>query len=77
MPSPYSFNAGPRLCLGQTLATYEGMACTVGILSAFDVVYDDAQLKSSPPVFADSLTLPIQPDAQLGSAYRVSFRQRQ
>lgn len=28
----HSFNAGPRMCLGKTLATYEGMAVTAAIL---------------------------------------------
>jgi len=72
----HSFNAGPRLCLGQTLATYEGMACAVGILAKFDVIYDDAALRSSPPVYADSLTHPMEHDPKTGSAYRVGFRLR-
>ncbi|UZJ51999.1 hypothetical protein CBS101457_001319 [Exobasidium rhododendri] len=28
----HSFNAGPRMCLGKTLAIYEGMAVTAAIL---------------------------------------------
>jgi cytochrome P450 len=28
----HAFNAGPRLCLGQTLATYEGCAVIVELL---------------------------------------------
>lgn len=55
----HAFNAGPRLCLGQTLATYEGVAMLVLLLSKYDIVLDDAKLKKDPPVYAESLTLPI------------------
>lgn len=55
----HAFNAGPRLCLGQTLATYEGMAVLVALLQRYDVLLDDAQIAASPPTYAESLTLPI------------------
>ena len=38
MPTPYnylSFNAGPRLCLGQRLAELEGVYVLAGLLSRF------------------------------------------
>jgi fatty acid omega-hydroxylase len=38
MPSPYShltFNAGPRLCLGQRLAELEGVYVLAGLLARF------------------------------------------
>ncbi|CEH18801.1 cytochrome p450 [Ceraceosorus bombacis] len=78
-PSPFifhSFNAGPRLCLGQTLATFEGMAVTAAILRDFDVIYDVQALKNQPPLYAESLTHPIQPDPVTQSAYRVTFKRR-
>lgn len=31
----HAFNAGPRVCLGQTLATFEGMAAIAGILQKY------------------------------------------
>lgn len=68
----HSFNAGPRLCLGQTLATYEGAAVTAQILRRFDVVYDHEKLRAQPPVYADSLTHPIDP----AFVYHVSFKPR-
>lgn len=55
----HAFNAGPRLCLGQTLATYEGCAVVAEILGNFDVVYDHKALKEDEPTYDDSLTLPI------------------
>ncbi|SPO44319.1 related to Cytochrome P450 [Moesziomyces antarcticus] len=55
----HAFNAGPRLCLGQTLATYEGCAVVAEILGNFDVKYDHAALKNDEPTYDDSLTLPI------------------
>lgn len=66
----HAFNAGPRVCLGQTLATFEGMAAIAEIVTHFDVVYDDNRLKSDPPIYADSVTHPIE------NPYRVSFRPR-
>lgn len=56
----HAFNGGPRVCLGQTLATYEGMAVIIAILTNFDIIYDYEKLKSDPPTFAESLTHPIQ-----------------
>lgn len=38
MPTPYNyltFNAGPRLCLGQRLAELEGVYVLAGLLSRF------------------------------------------
>ena len=55
----HAFNAGPRLCLGQTLATYEGVAMIALLLSKYDVVLDDAKLKNDPPTYLESLTLPM------------------
>ncbi|KDN47759.1 cytochrome P450 [Tilletiaria anomala UBC 951] len=55
----HAFNAGPRLCLGQTLATYEGMAVLIALLTKYDVVLDDEELAKDPPTYAESLTLPI------------------
>ncbi|MCO5585446.1 hypothetical protein L7F22_039379 [Adiantum nelumboides] len=56
----HAFNGGPRVCLGQTLATYEGMAVIIAILTNFDIIYDYEKLKSDQPTFAESLTHPIQ-----------------
>ncbi|KAJ1028488.1 hypothetical protein NDA16_001654 [Ustilago loliicola] len=55
----HAFNAGPRLCLGQTLATYEGCAVVAEILGNFDVKFDQQALKNDEPTYDDSLTLPI------------------
>lgn len=55
----HAFNAGPRLCLGQTLATYEGCAVVAEILGNFDVKFDMQALTTDPPTYDDSLTLPI------------------
>ena len=56
----HAFNAGPRVCLGQTLATFEGMSVIAAILANFDVLYDDDALRRDPPLYADSVTHPIQ-----------------
>ncbi|PWY98457.1 cytochrome P450 [Testicularia cyperi] len=55
----HAFNAGPRLCLGQTLATYEGSAVVCEILGNFNVHYDNAAMKNDEPTYDDSLTLPV------------------
>jgi len=65
----HSFNAGPRMCLGKTLATYEGMAVTAAILGRYDVIFDDHQMRTDPPTYGDSLTLPCSP-------YFVRFKPR-
>lgn len=65
----HAFNAGPRLCLGKNLATYEGMAVAAAILGRFDVVYDDERMRTDPPTFTDSVTLPCTP-------YFVGFQSR-
>ncbi|UZJ55187.1 hypothetical protein CBS101457_004507 [Exobasidium rhododendri] len=67
----HAFNAGPRICLGQTLATFEGMSVIAAILANFDVLYDDEKLRSDPPLYADSVTHPIQ------NPYSVRFRKLQ
>lgn len=66
----HAFNAGPRVCLGQTLATYEGMAVIIAILSNFDIIYDYEKLQSDPPTFAESLTHPIH------NPYKVRIQKR-
>ncbi|SNX82988.1 related to Cytochrome P450 [Melanopsichium pennsylvanicum] len=55
----HAFNAGPRLCLGQTLATYEGCAVVAEILGNFNVKFDQQALRNDEPTYDDSLTLPI------------------
>ena len=55
----HAFNAGPRLCLGQTLATYEGCAVVAEILGNFDVQFDHQALANDVPTYDDSLTLPV------------------
>ncbi|CDS82304.1 related to Cytochrome P450 [Sporisorium scitamineum] len=55
----HAFNAGPRLCLGQTLATYEGCAVVAEILGNFDVRFDHQALADDAPTYDDSLTLPV------------------
>lgn len=65
----HSFNAGPRMCLGKSLATYEGMAVAAAILGRYDVLFDDHQMRHNPPTYGDSLTLPCSP-------YFVQFKQR-
>jgi cytochrome P450 len=64
----HAFNAGPRVCLGQTLATFEGMSVIAAILGNFDVIYDDKALERDPPIYADSVTHPIQ------NPYSVRFQ---
>ncbi|PWN38466.1 cytochrome P450 [Meira miltonrushii] len=66
----HAFNAGPRVCLGQTLATFEGMAAIAEITKYFDIVYDDNALKKNPPIYADSVTHPIE------NPYSVRFKAR-
>lgn len=66
----HSFNAGPRMCLGKTLAVYEGMAVTAAILGKYDVHFDGNQMRNNPPTYGDSLTLPCTP-------YFVHFTPRQ
>ncbi|CAO1626145.1 unnamed protein product [Sympodiomycopsis kandeliae] len=65
----HSFNGGPRVCLGKTLAVYEGMSVAAAILGRFDVHYDDQALQANPPTYQDSLTLPCSP-------YDVKFKLR-
>lgn len=55
----HAFNAGPRLCLGQTLATYEGCAMVCEMLGNFDVHFDHLAMKTDAPTYDDSLTLPV------------------
>lgn len=66
----HAFNAGPRLCLGQTLATYEGCAVVAEILGNFDVKFDQQALKNDEPTYDDSLTLPIK------NPYKVRIQAR-
>ncbi|EST07807.1 Cytochrome P450 [Kalmanozyma brasiliensis GHG001] len=66
----HAFNAGPRLCLGQTLATYEGCAVVAEILGNFDVQYDMQALRDDVPTYDDSLTLPIK------NPYKIRVRAR-
>ncbi|KAN0066513.1 Protein kinase alk2 [Thecaphora frezii] len=66
----HAFNAGPRLCLGQTLATYEGCAVTAEILAHFNIIFDKEAMERDPPRFDDSLTLPIK------NPYCVRFETR-
>ncbi|PWN53077.1 cytochrome P450 [Violaceomyces palustris] len=67
----HAFNAGPRLCLGQTLATYEGVAVMAVILSDYNVLFDHEALRRDPPTYADSLTHP------LVNPYTVRFEKRE
>lgn len=56
--SPYLahfFNAGPRLCLGQTLATFEGVSLISSIVRDFDVTL----MNPNEPHYGNSLTLPM------------------
>lgn len=60
--SPYvfhAFNAGPRLCLGQTLAMYEGCVMLSALLGQFEVRMDEEALARNPPYYSESLTLPM------------------
>ncbi|KAG9327690.1 hypothetical protein KVV02_006394 [Mortierella alpina] len=57
--SPYkftSFNAGPRLCLGQTFATLEGLVTTCLLLQKFTFRLEPGQ---KPAVPKGSVTLPM------------------
>lgn len=65
----HAFNAGPRVCLGKSLATYEGMCVAAAVLGKYNVIYDDEKLKTDFPVFTDSVTLPCTP-------YHVRFHAR-
>ena len=66
----HAFNAGPRLCLGQTLATYEGCAVVAEILGNFDVHFDQQALANDAPTYDDSLTLPVK------NPYKIRIRAR-
>lgn len=76
----HAFNAGPRLCLGQQLATYEAVSVVAEVLRSFDV--KDVVPRSGkcgleegkaekPPAYQNSLTLPIM------DPYKVQFSKRQ
>ncbi|EPQ32060.1 uncharacterized protein PFL1_00258 [Pseudozyma flocculosa PF-1] len=66
----HAFNAGPRLCLGQTLATYEGCAVVAELVGNFNVKFDEQAMRNDPPTFDDSLTLPVR------NQYKVRFEAR-
>ncbi|KAG0211625.1 hypothetical protein BGX28_007676 [Mortierella sp. GBA30] len=58
--SPYkftSFNAGPRLCLGQTFATLEGLVTTCLLLQRYQFRLEPGQ--KQPPAVKGSVTLPM------------------
>lgn len=62
-----SFNAGPRLCLGQTLATFEGVAILASMIRNFDFTLDP---NAEVPIYNNSLTHPIR------NPYKVRVRSR-
>lgn len=66
----HAFNAGPRVCLGMQLATYEGMSVIAAIVSNYDVIYNDEKLTMDPPIYAESITHPIR------NPYKVHLRRR-
>ncbi|KAF9423469.1 Protein kinase alk2 [Podila epigama] len=51
-----SFNAGPRLCIGQTFATLEVMVTTVMLLKRFEIHLVPGQ---PTPTYKQSITLPM------------------
>lgn len=61
------FNGGARLCLGQQLATFEGVSVLTALLQHFDFEFAPGYLESVPkialdeatPKYANSLTLPM------------------
>eukprot|EP01117_Protostelium_nocturnum_P001864 TRINITY_DN1236_c0_g1_i1.p1 TRINITY_DN1236_c0_g1~~TRINITY_DN1236_c0_g1_i1.p1 ORF type:complete len:499 (+),score=107.05 TRINITY_DN1236_c0_g1_i1:54-1550(+) len=66
----HSFNGGPRLCLGQNLATFESVSTMTELIKNFELKFDDGWLESSKmvggygweektPMYASSLTLPM------------------
>lgn len=67
----HAFNGGPRLCLGQNLATYEGVAALVAIVQNFDLQFAPGWLEKAEltkglfndpqptPLYSFSLTLPM------------------
>lgn len=60
LPSPYSyisFNAGPRICLGQRLAELEGVYVLAGLLSTFDLQL--ARDTTVPASYTFSASLPM------------------
>jgi cytochrome P450 len=66
----HAFNAGPRACPGQNLATFEAMSVIAAILMNFDILYDGNELERDPPTYAESVTHPIK------NPYKVRFVKR-
>ncbi|PWN40330.1 cytochrome P450 [Ceraceosorus guamensis] len=67
------FNAGPRLCLGMNLATYEATAFIAAVLPRFNFEWATAaqgQKSAWPPQYANSVTHPIK-DPYLVNVTRV------
>jgi cytochrome P450 len=62
-----AFHAGPRTCLGQTLATQEA----VGLLTLLARKFDFEAIPGQDIVYADSLTLPM----KHGFKVRVASRE--
>ncbi|GAA5858916.1 hypothetical protein JCM1840_006617 [Sporobolomyces johnsonii] len=66
----HMFNGGNRLCLGQTLATFEGVSVLARLFTSFDLSFASDYLATTPmvktewcgsetPLYANSLTLPM------------------
>lgn len=66
----HAFNGGPRLCLGQNLATYEAVSAIVAMVTSFDLSFKPGYLETTPmtegivecgkaPLSVFSLTLPM------------------
>ncbi|GAA97031.1 uncharacterized protein L969DRAFT_54045 [Mixia osmundae IAM 14324] len=79
-----AFNAGPRLCLGQNLATYEGIAAIVAIVRRFDLAFAPGYLDNTKmatgiafndplpsPLYQVSLTLPMAQPLMVTSLRRL------
>lgn len=74
------FNGGPRLCLGQNLATFEAVAVIATIVRSFDVKFADNYLAETEmvmipgelsPRYEDSLTLPMKDPLKVKVTRRV------
>lgn len=68
----HAFNGGPRLCLGQLLATYEAVSVIVALLRDFDVHPVKEITKNQIPDYAPSLSLPIKGGLKVTVSKRAS-----
>ncbi|GAA5961940.1 hypothetical protein JCM21900_001155 [Sporobolomyces salmonicolor] len=81
----HMFNGGNRLCLGQTLATFEGVSVLARLFASFDLSFASDYLATTPmvktewcgsetPLYANSLTLPMAQPLRVKASARKAER---